>query len=257
MKNILVVNDDGIKAQGIYKLVETLSSLANVYVAAPKEQKSAAGHGITIAKPIYIAEVEYENAIKAIEVGGTPADCVKIGEHYYRERGIKFDFVYSGINHGGNLGTDTIYSGTVAGAVEGILCNIPAVSVSINYHKSKIEHFDFALDLIKSTYEKISKNLDSSTVLNINIPHLPKKEIKGVKITKLGRREYYEEFEPFKDNDGNIEYYYRGGPLEYDSKDVGIDVIADQEKYASISPISYFLTKQEAIPTVKRWIEVE
>ena len=121
--NILVANDDGIKARGIYELVRALSEKADIYVCAPDSQRSASGHGITVSKPITLEETEFDNAKLAFKISGTPADCVKIGMKILEQRNIKIDMVFSGINHGSNLGTDTLYSGTVSAAIEGTICS--------------------------------------------------------------------------------------------------------------------------------------
>lgn len=143
--NILVTNDDGINASGICSLAEALSKVADVYVCAPHTQRSAAGHGITVSKPIEVEERTFARAAKAYAITGTPADCVKIGTKILREQDIKVDMVFSGINLGGNLGTDTLYSGTVSAAIEGSLCGIPSVAVSVNSHEAT--HFELACEL--------------------------------------------------------------------------------------------------------------
>ncbi len=252
MYKILVTNDDGINAEGIKILVKALSKKAEVYISAPHDQRSATGHGITVGKPITMTKVNFEGAKMAVECTGLPADCVKLGQKYYESLGIKFNFVYSGINHGGNLGTDTLYSGTVSAAVEGALCKIPAVALSVNSHEPV--HFEYIEELIESTFDNISKNLKAGTVLNINVPHLPKEEVKGIKFTRLGIREYREWFTPLAPPSDVTEYKYKGEPRKYDSTNTNIDVIADQEGYASITPLKFDLTDHEKINEIKEWI---
>jgi 5'-nucleotidase len=188
--NILVVNDDGIEAVGIRNLVEALSEAGNVYVSAPHIQRSASGHGITIGHPVRCEEVAYPGAALAYSFEGTPADCVKLGLEVYRERGILFDRVFSGINHGGNLGTDILYSGTVSAAIEGSINGIPSVAISINAREA------IQYETAKSTALQVAKAdlaaLDPRIVLNINLPDLPAEQIKGVKWVKQGPREYIE-----------------------------------------------------------------
>ena len=117
--NILLANDDGINAEGIRQLAKALRSLGDVYVFAPDRQRSASSHALTIEKQLTIAREDFPGAKEAYSVDGTPADCVKLGIYALRDRGIDVDIVYSGINHGGNLGSDTMYSGTVSAAAEG------------------------------------------------------------------------------------------------------------------------------------------
>lgn len=249
--NILVSNDDGIKAQGIMELVKALSQIANIYVCAPHIQRSASGHGITIGKPLQIREVPFEHAVLGLEITGTPADCVKLGLKMLKQRGLEMDMVFSGINHGGNLGTDTLYSGTVSAAIEGCICGLPAVAVSVNDHKPK--HFELACELAVRACKKAFGKMNSGTVLNINTPDLPKENIKGVKITRLGAREYDDWFEPKVNDEGETVFWYSGTPVVYEGLSSEIDVVSMQEGYASITPLKYDLTNHDLIEEVKTW----
>jgi 5'-nucleotidase len=249
--NILVANDDGIRAEGIYKLVEALSQDANIYVCAPHIQRSASGHGISIGLPIEANEVQFDNAKLALEMTGTPADCVKLGLRILATRDINIDMVFAGINHGGNLGTDTLYSGTVSAAVEGCFCKKPSVAVSVNSHHPG--HFDFACELALKTFRKSYGRMDNKTVLNINVPNLPKSEVKGVKYTRLGAREYDEWFKPTESESGALQYWYSGKPIFYEGLSNDIDVIAMQEGYATITPLQYDLTNHALLEEVRNW----
>ncbi|MHC1723117.1 MAG: 5'/3'-nucleotidase SurE [Aminipila sp.] len=250
--NILVANDDGIKAKGIFELVKALATAADVYVCAPHVERSAAGHSITVRQGLEAKEVQYENAKLAFEINGTPADCVKLGVLILQDRGIKIDMVFSGINHGGNLGTDTHYSGTVSAAIEGCICGIPSVAVSVEGHKPK--HFEVAAELAVQTLQKSAGRLDGKTVLNINLPDVPKKELKGVKITTLGPREYDGWFQnkPAEEG-GKPQYWYSGKPVIYDDLPEHYDVIAVQDGFASITPLHYDFTNYELVDEVKSW----
>ena len=251
--NILITNDDGLMATGLQRLVRALheDAGANIYVCAPDGQRSATGHGITMNKPMTVEEVEMENVEVAWQTSGLPADCVKIALEFLRREGIHIDMVYSGINHGGNLGTDTLYSGTVAAALE-------------------------------------VGTADPRTVLNINTPNLPKEEIKGLRFTRLGPREYDEIFVPaHMDSEeerlkrdaaraaGGREagaaspevveevrtmevklpgsFRYSGTPLTYPDLPEDYDVVANQDGYASISPIHTDLTQFDKIEEIKGW----
>ncbi len=249
--NILIANDDGIGADGILELTRALSQIANIYVCAPHIQRSASGHGITIGKPIHMKEVKFPNAKKAYEITGTPADCVKLGLKRLAQEGIKIHMVCSGINHGGNLGTDTLYSGTVAAAVEGCIGGIPAIAVSVNSHKPVT--FEVACELALDAVRKATGKLDAKTVLNINVPNLPFSEVKGTRITKLGAREYEEWFEPKVNEAGEPEYWYAGTPVIYEGLSEDIDVIAIQDGYASITPLHYDFTNYNLVQEVSTW----
>lgn len=258
--NILITNDDGIHAQGLIELMQALNDEGfSIYVCAPDGQRSATGHGITMHETIYVNEVILEGAEIAYQTSGLPADCVKLGVELIERKGIKIDMVFSGINHGGNLGTDTHYSGTVAGALEGAICGFPSVSVSVDSHEA--EYFDYACELAVKAARSLEKQIeegtvDVDTVLNINTPNLPKNLIKGLRYTRLGVREYDEEFTPTEKGEnvnvpGPFRYY--GVPVHYVGLPEDIDVIANQEKYATITPIHTDMTKYEMIEKIKDW----
>lgn len=249
--NVLVANDDGIRARGINELVAALSKKATVYVFAPESQRSASGHGITVSEPITAEEVEFEGAAFAMQLSGTPADCIKLGMRIMEQKGIKIDMVFSGINHGGNYGTDTLYSGTVSAAIEGSICGVPSVAVSVNSHEA--QHFDYACHLAVEALEKAGGRMSPDTVLNINVPNLPKEEIKGLKYATLGNREYREFFSPVQTEDGKTAYRYTGEPVIYEDLPDTIDVIAMQEGYATITPLQRDLTDYKLVDEIKKW----
>ncbi|MGI6721392.1 MAG: 5'/3'-nucleotidase SurE [Anaerovoracaceae bacterium] len=249
--NILVSNDDGIDARGIHELAAALAGEGDIYISAPDSQKSAAAHSITVHNPITIKEVDFERASGALEVKGTPADCVKLGIRYFKAKGIDIDFVFSGINHGGNLGTDTLYSGTVSAAIEGALCKKPSVAVSVN--STHPTHFDYSCELAIETLHAMVEHDMGIIIMNINAPDLPRDEVRGVKYTRLGVREYDEWFQPEDTVSGETQYKYQGKPVVYKSRNSGIDVIADQEKYASITPLKCDLTNYELLEDIKKW----
>ena len=249
---ILVTNDDGINAEGIKKLVDALSDgeKTEVYVCAPKTQKSACGHGITIHDSMSVEEVSFENAVMAYSIDGTPADCVKVGLELLEERDVNIDMVFSGINMGGNLGTDVLYSGTVSAAIEGGLCGKPSVAVSVNSWKPK--HYEYAIKLAVKAASYDIRDLDKEVIININTPNLPVEEIAGTKIVSLGIREYEEWFETVEKDDGNSHYQYAGRPVFRDDYDSDTnDIGASQEKYATITPLHYDLTNYELMKKLK------
>ena len=248
--NILVANDDGIDAEGIKHLNAALSQVGKTYICAPKTEKSACGHGITIHDTIKVEEVEYENAELAFSIDGTPADCVKIGLELLRQKGVEIDMVFSGINMGGNMGTDVLYSGTVSAAVEGAMCGKPSVAVSINSRKPK--HYQVAMKLAQKAAQADDKTLDKEIIININTPDAPEDGIKGVKVVGLGVREYEEWFKVMDKNDGHNHYQYSGRPVfreDYgsDTNDIG----AHQAGYATVTPLHYDLTDYELMKKLK------
>lgn len=249
--NLLISNDDGINAPGIQVMVKSLCPEANIYVCAPDTQRSASGHGISVAQLLDINEVPFEGAKLALSISGTPADSVKLGIAFLNKHGIDIDMVFSGINHGGNLGTDTLYSGTVSAAIEGCICGKPSVAISVNSHM--VKDFSIAGEMAFKALKKCYGKLDNRTVININVPDLPRNLIRGVKYTRLGLREYDNWFIPQQCDDGKIRYRYGGDPVVYEGLPGNIDVMAMQEGFITITPLHYDLTNHGLIEEVQSW----
>ncbi len=180
----MLTNDDGYTSEGIKAVYRTLSKDHDVYVAAPASQKSAVGHGISLGKPMKIHHIEGGYAIE-----GTPADCVKVAVcSFFRD--IKFDMVVSGINDGVNLGSDVFYSGTVAGAREGVINNIPAIACSMNRPVSD-EKFEASAEVIRQLVLSLEEiKICEKYILNVNFPSATK--FRGANFTHLGNRIYDE-----------------------------------------------------------------
>ncbi len=258
--NIMISNDDGIRARGLNELIRALheDAGASIYVCAPDGQRSASGHGITMNERITVSEVLVEGTELAYQTSGLPADCVKVGMEFFERAGVTIDMVFSGINHGANLGTDTLYSGTVAAALEGSICGVPSVAVSVDSHQAA--HFDYACELAVNAAKALGRQIeegtaDSRTVLNINVPNVPRKEVKGLKYCILGERKYIEEFVPLDGDEILIpgEFQYGGTPLHYEGLPDHIDVIANQDGYATITPIHIDLTKYDMMEEIMGW----
>lgn len=245
--NILVVNDDGIQADGIKALARALSEVADVYVCAPSGQRSAKSHAITLNADVLVEEVDFPYAKKAYSVYGTPADCTKIGLQFGGADGKPIDMVFSGINHGSNLGLDTVYSGTVGAAMEAAIDHVHAVSVSVDNHKAV--HFEYACKLAVKMIDFVYGKLSTDTVININTPDLPPEKIKGVRVTKLGPR-YYDD--GFRSEDGKNYRLTGNPPVDFDA-DADTDVIAARDCYASITPLRFDYTDREKVEKIKEW----
>ena len=269
-KNILVVNDDGIEAVGIHKLAEALSDEGDVYVCSPHKQQSGSGHGITIGQPVYASDIFFKEARQAVLLEGTPVDCVKIGLEIYRERGLEMDMVFSGFNHGMNLGTDTLYSGTVSAAVEGALCGLPSAAMSISSNRSfhrTPANFEAAMKMAKHVagsklfQKRIGGNPNSfdinyiyeeHIILSINVPDMPPEDIKGVKVCPLSYRTYLGWCQEKSDEDGRMGYYYSGKPLVLGQAGVDdSDIIANQCGFATITPLHVDLTNHGKIEALR------
>ncbi|MCK4993535.1 MAG: 5'/3'-nucleotidase SurE [Candidatus Omnitrophica bacterium] len=244
---ILLTNDDGINAQGLYELYLRLVKSYDVSVCAPDAEKSAIGHAITLNTPLRIKKVLKNKKFYGYSVDGTPADCVKIAVRSILKG--KPQLIISGINHGQNLGSDIMYSGTVSAATEGTILGIPSIAVSLATYKN--HNFDFTADLVSSMVKKIKKKgLPSRTLLNVNVPSIKKNMIKGVMVTKQGKSLYQENFVKRDDPRGNS-YYWLSGKVKWLTKPAGSDIKAIEDGYVSITPLKFDLTDYKAIDDLK------
>lgn len=250
--HILVTNDDGYMAPGIQALVKSLAELGNIVLAAPLEEQSASGHGITLRQPIQVRELSIPGTDKAWAVAGTPADCVKLAVKEFMSE--PFGLLVSGINNGPNLGTDVLYSGTVSAAIEGALLGIPSMAVSL----ASYEYSFYATaahitkQLIQQMYHK-QRFLPPDTLLNMNVPGVAKAKIKGFRVTKLGVREYADEFEKRTDPRGNSYYWMKGSIVPPQEKDPDVDAVAVEKNYVSITPLQFDLTNYNLVKQVEKW----
>lgn len=247
---ILLTNDDGIEAAGIRALWQELSKIAEIIVVAPDVERSATSQAITVHSPIRVDNYLFDNPrISGWRIGGTPADCVKIAIGTLMTE--RPDIVVSGINHGPNLGTDVLYSGTVSAAIEGALHGIPAVAVSLDAWKN----YDFqpAAEFTSRLVQNITKQaLPPNTLLNVNIPAVPTAQMQGVAITKLGVREYDNIFEGRQDPRGRM-YYWLGGNIIDNENDVDSDIAAVKMSKISVTPIHFDLTDYKSMKLVQSW----
>lgn len=252
--NILISNDDGIEARGIKELAKALSRCGDVYVIAPHTQRSASSHALSIYREIKVREVEFEYARLAFECDGTPADCVKLGIDILKRQGIYIDIVYAGINHGANLGTDTMYSGTVSAAAEGMMDGLPAVAVSVNSHQAT--YFEGACKLAVDVLPRALEYKGKIGVISINTPDIPMENIKGLKVARLGSVEYDEWFEEIERKGRDITYKYSGTPAALARQVSDMDVKLIREGYATISALRYDLNDYEGLKEMEKW-EIE
>lgn len=253
--NLLISNDDGIFATGVRTLADTLAQAGhNVTVVCPDGERSATGHGLTLHQPIRanIIESVFHPAVTAWSCSGTPADCVKLALSAVLDQ--RPDFVLAGINHGSNLGTDVLYSGTVSAAMEGIIEGIPSIAISLASFTSKEfpTAAKFALDLL----ERLSKNpLPEATLLNVNVPPVKPDAIAGIAIARQGLRRYIEQFEKRIDPRGKSYYWLAGEVVEEIEQPehthlparIPTDVQAIRENYITITPLQYNLTDVRSV----------
>ncbi|MDS1030812.1 5'/3'-nucleotidase SurE [Bacillota bacterium LX-D] len=245
---ILLTNDDGIDAQGIKYLQRSLLTIAEVFTVAPERERSAAGHGITMHKPLRVNKVLLENESYGYSVSGTPADCVKLALDKLLDH--KPDFVVSGINNGFNLGTDIIYSGTVSAAIEAIINGVPAIAVSVE-EGALSEDLVFVAETVKKLILQINEiELDNNALINVNVPCVSKGPVKGLEITSQGLRLYENSVEVRKDPRGKDYYWLGGQPIALEAK-LGTDVAALEHRSISLTPLGFDLTNYELINYLK------
>jgi len=246
--NILVTNDDGIFAFGIYALWEAMQEIGDVTVVAPDTEKSAVGHAITITDPIRVEKIHRKNGFKGFAVKGTPADCVKIAGRSLME--IPPDIVVSGINSGANVGSNIIYSGTVSAATEGTIIGIPSVAISLNSIKGG--DMTVSQKVAKTVVKKVLENgLPKGVLLNVNVPNISLDAVKGYKMTRQGKLVFKDRFEKREDPRGKFYYWMKGEIINDANNDT--DGYAIQNGYISITPIHYQLTATSFLKTLKSW----
>jgi 5'-nucleotidase len=247
--NILLTNDDGIYADGLWALYEKLVPRHPVTVVAPDRERSAVGHGITLHQPLRAAKITVNNGCQGYAVNGTPVDCVKIS--FMELLDMKPDMVISGINPGANVGVNINYSGTVAAAKEATLYKVPAISVSIQgYNVSAYTDAAlFTAALAENVYEK---GLPFGTFLNVNIPDIPKNKIKGVRISRQ-ETTFYNEFVEKRVDPRNQPYYWHGTDSKTFFNSPESDGTALNENFISITPIQCDATDYTMIEELKRW----
>jgi len=247
--SILVTNDDGIYAPGIFHLKKALEGLGKITVVAPLMEKSAVGHAITLSDPLRVVEVERDARFFGYAVNGTPADCVKLGARCLLEEYPQI--VVSGINQGPNTATNIIYSGTVSAAAEGIIMGIPSLAVSLTSFSDK--DFSFAAKVARQAAEQILINgLPEGTLLNINVPAVPEEEIEDIIVTRQGKGRYEESYDKRIDPNNRTYYWLTGKKMILDEGDDVDDLVVMQKK-VSITPIRYDLTHNEFLEELKHW----
>jgi 5'-nucleotidase len=247
--NILLTNDDGIHAPGIYALYLKLKKLGTVHVVAPDSQRSSVGHAITLAHPIWHSKVKRDKTFFGHAVSGTPADCVKFAiDVLFKE---KPDLIISGINLGSNDGCSVFYSGTVAGAREGALLGIPSIAVSLDTFSNPDFSYasKFIIRFIKNFKTKL---MPKGTFLNINVPNVKESKIKGIKMTKQGMIPIHGVFKKYKDPNQN-EYFWLTGKTPVKRKDFGFDTYALAHNYVTVTPIHCDSTDYQFLDELESW----
>ncbi|GMQ58674.1 5'/3'-nucleotidase SurE [Vallitalea sediminicola] len=247
---LLITNDDGVHAKGIHALCKELEKYHDIIIVAPDDQRSATSHSITIAKPLIVKEVELPDIkSKAYSVSGTPADCVRVAiDQIIKD---KVDMVVSGINIGYNLGTDILYSGTVSAAVEATLCNIPAIAVSTE-SSAEFYVYENAAKYINKVIEiAVSNKLQGDIVLNVNVPPIKEKEIKGIKVCKIGKLQFNHYYKETHKEEEDMVYKLEGVRV--------VEHVPETDSYyvdngfVTVTPLHYDLTNFNILNDVSQW----
>ena len=242
---ILLSNDDGCTAPGLRCLAEHLRPLHSLEIVAPDRNRSGASNSLTILNPIRVQK----HADGTYCVDGTPTDCVHLALTGFLE-GTQ-DMVVSGINAGANLGDDTLYSGTVAAAMEGRHLGISAIAVSCVAVNPR--HYDTAARITLRLIERLQREpLPGDTILNVNVPDLPYEELQGIEVTRLGNRHKAEAVTEARDPRGRRIFWIGAAGAEHDGGP-GTDFHAVQQKRVSITPPLVDLTRHSALQRLTAW----
>jgi 5'-nucleotidase len=244
--HILVSNDDGYFSPGIALLAERLASLAEVTVVAPERDRSGASNSLTLDRPLTVRRAA--NGFRY--VNGTPTDCVHLALTGLVDP--MPDLVVSGINFGANMGDDTIYSGTVAAAMEGYLFGIPSIAVSLVGKAGA--HFETAAAVAVDLVRRATRvPFAAPVLLNVNVPDLPRGEIGGVEATRLGRRHKAEPVVTMQTPRGETAYWIGAAGGEQDAGP-GTDFHAVAGGRVSVTPLQIDLSRHQQLPLVADWL---
>lgn len=248
-KLILVTNDDGLYAAGLKTLHEVMEEFGKVVIVSSLESQSGMSQALTVKTPVRVKLLEENDRHKIYTCNGTPTDGIKLAINQLLER--KPDFVVSGINHGANASVSVLYSGTIAAAIEGCLYGISSVGFSLNSF-SRTADFSVCKDFIRMIMNNLVKeSLPQGICLNVNIPAVPRKDIKGVLICRQSKGNWKEEFEKRKDPMGKTYYWLTGIYNNYEPDAEDTDEWALRNNYVSIVPVSVDMTAHSYIDKLK------
>ncbi|MGA3036965.1 MAG: 5'/3'-nucleotidase SurE [Vulcanimicrobiaceae bacterium] len=249
---ILVTNDDGVESPGIVNVAEALRELGDVIVVAPDGDRSAISHRVTFRDPVSITPVS-GRSVTTYACSGTPADCVILGA--YEACGAFPDLLVSGINCGANVGDDINYSGTVAAAIEGSIIGIPSIAVSLAIQWGDREtpfNWQSASDLTLRLVREWRTRLPQTSFLNLNVPNVPDGTLRGIRVTRQGRKRYEERLHR---EEGGEQMFRIYGRYDMNSAEKGTDLEAVREGYASVTPISIDRTDDSLLALLRSELE--
>ena len=249
---IFVTNDDGIFSKGIKSLIEVVEKFGDIVIIAPDKPQSGMGHAITLNQPLRLNKDLIFTKHESYTCSGTPVDCVKLGIAEIMKR--KPDLLVSGINHGENISTNVLYSGTMSAAVEGAIENVPSIGFSLCDFDADAD-FEGAKKIVEKVVKlALNNSFPKNICLNVNIPKIPAAAIKGIKITKQANAFWEDRFDKRFDQFKKPYYWLTG---EFGNKEIENDEDCDikviSNRYASIVPIQFDMTAYSAIEKIKLW----
>lgn len=245
---ILLSNDDGVHAPGLQTLRARMAQLAEVVVVAPDRNRSGASNSLTLEHPLHL----FSHPNGDYSVDGTPTDCVHLAITGLLQEDP--DLVISGINAGANMADDVLYSGTVAAAMEGRFLGLSAIAVSLVCREGACHHFESGAMAVEQVLQRLKSHpLQPDTILNINVPDLPWSEIKGFKVTRLGKRHRSEPVVKMRDPRGK-EIYWVGAAGKAEDGEEGTDFHAVEHGWVSVTPIHTDLTQHASLNEMEQWL---
>ena len=247
---LLISNDDGILAHGIECLIAAAEPLGEIWVVAPDREQSAMSHSLTLHHPVR----PVKRGERRWQIDGTPTDCVMIAIEALMPD--KPDFVLSGINHGQNMGEDVLYSGTVAAAMEGLALGIPSIAISFagGDLRADVTHLRQHIPVLTPLLRHLTglAPFPANTLFNVNLPPLAGDRIRGVRLTRLGRRAYSNSLQRMKDPWGREVFWIGGGEVSWSGEDDS-DFKAIEDGFISVTPLHLDLTNYGMLETAEQW----
>lgn len=246
---ILVTNDDGIYAPGIRFLAGVASRYGRIVVVAPDKPQSGMGHAITINSTLRIQKTNYHTAEMEFSCSGTPVDCVKMAVNHILKR--RPDLVLSGINHGSNSSINVIYSGTMSAAIEGSLEGTPSIGFSLCDYSMEADFAQAEKYVASIIAHSLKQGMPKGTCLNVNIPKLPARQLKGIRVVRQAKANWVERFEERKDPYGREYYWLTGEFVNFEPESHDTDEWALANGYISVVPTHADLTAKQSINPMK------
>lgn len=251
--HILATNDDGVHAPGLLRLAQEMRGFGEVTVLAPDRDWSGGGHVKTLKRPLRVRHVALADGTRALTSDGAPSDCVALA--LLGLLPSKPDLIVSGVNTAANLGHDVTYSGTVTAVMEGIIWGVPGVAVSLDggEHDGSALNYEVAIDVTRHVIGTVLRQgMPANTFLNVNVPHVPTEQLKGILLTRQGLRVYNDRLDRRIDPRGK-EYYWIGGDRPTGVPKEGTDIGALAAGYASVTPLQLDLTAYDTMHALADW----